>query len=423
MDLFDSSPGNVSQYLQAFVTSLGIGLLLGLERERRATPKAGLRTFALVALLGTLAALIGQQTGDYWVIAVGLFAVAAMMIVANLGNPQEDSDPGTTSVIALMVCYCLGVTVLFGQATLAVMLAITSTALLYFKDALHGFSKSLTHKDLISILQFAVLTFIVLPILPDRDFGPYAAFNPHQIWLMVVLIAGVSLAGYAALRLVGVQHGAALIGFFGGLVSSTATTMAFARHARGQADLAGSAAVVVLIANLMVMLRLGVLMMVVAPRLAPSLLPVLGIGMLSGIATTAWGWRSLKTQQNLPMPEVANPTELRTALGFGIVYAVVLICSAWLADIAGSRGLYMVSLISGMTDVDAIALSSLRLFNIDKLASGQAVTSIAIAMLANLAFKSGIVVAIGGGALARRAMPGLAAIGLGLIAGLAMPTL
>ncbi len=423
MDLFDSSPGNVSQYLQAFVTSLGIGLLLGLERERRATPKAGLRTFALVALLGTLAALIGQQTGDYWVIAVGLFAVAAMMIVANLGNPPEDSDPGTTSVIALMVCYCLGATVLFGQATLAVMLAITSTALLYFKDALHGFSKSLTHKDLISILQFAVLTFIVLPILPDRDFGPYAAFNPHQIWLMVVLIAGVSLAGYAALRLVGVQHGAALIGFFGGLVSSTATTMAFARHARGQADLAGSAAVVVLIANLMVMLRLGVLMMVVAPRLAPSLLPVLGIGMLSGIATTAWGWRSLKTQQNLPMPEVANPTELRTALGFGIVYAVVLICSAWLADIAGSRGLYMVSLISGMTDVDAIALSSLRLFNIDKLASGQAVTSIAIAMLANLAFKSGIVVAIGGGALARRAMPGLAAIGLGLIVGLAMPTL
>lgn len=421
MDLFDNSPGSVSQYLQAFVTSLGIGLLLGLERERRANPKAGVRTFALVALLGTLAALIGQQTGNYWVIAVGLFAVAAMMIVANLGTPQDDGDPGTTSVVALMVCYGLGVTVLFGQATLAVMLAIISTALLYFKAALHGFSKNLTHKDLISILQFAVLTFIILPILPDRDFGPYAAFNPYQVWLMVVLIAGVSLAGYAALRLVGVQHGAALIGFFGGLVSSTATTMAFARHARGQADLAGSAAVVVLLANLMVMLRLGVLMLFVAPRLAPSLAPLLGLGLLGGLAATAWSWRSLRPQQDLPMPEVANPTELRTALGFGLVYAIVLVCSAWLADVAGSRGLYIVSLISGLTDVDAIALSSLRLFDIDKLDAHQAVTSIGLAMLANLAFKSGLVVAIGGGALARRAMPGLVAIGLGLIVGLAMP--
>lgn len=422
MDLIAGNASDATDYLRAFITSLGIGLLLGLERERRANPKAGVRTFALVALLGTLTMLIADKTGNPWLLAVGLLAVAAMMILANVTGPEEDGDPGTTSVIALMICYCLGAMVLLGQATLAVMLAITATVLLYFKTALHGFSKSLTHKDLISILQFAVLTFIILPILPDRDFGPYAALNPHQIWLMVVLIAGVSLSGYAALRLVGARHGAALIGFFGGLVSSTATTLAFARHVRDQPDLARAAAVVVLLANLMVMLRLGVLMLFVAPHLATSLLPVLGLGLLGGIAVTAFGWRDLSARHDLPMPVVTNPTELPTALGFGLAYAVVLVCSAWLADVAGSRGLYIVSLISGLTDVDAITLSSLRLFNLDKLVAHQAVVSIALALLANLVFKSGLVVAVGGRPLARRAMPGLAAIAAGLALGFVMPT-
>ncbi|MBI5922306.1 MAG: MgtC/SapB family protein [Betaproteobacteria bacterium] len=414
MEFFGAS---APQHLDAFVTSLGIGLLLGLERERHTDPKAGLRTFALVALLGTLGAMLGEKAGSGWVLALGLITVAGIMIAANLADPSDDGDPGTTSVVALMVCYCLGATVWFGHATLAVMLAITSTALLYFKAELHGFTHNLTHKDLISIIQFAVLTFIVLPILPDNDYGPYAALNPHQIWLMVVLIAGVSLAGYAALRFVGARHGAAVIGLFGGMASSTATTMVFARHARMQSDLVRTATVVVLLANLVVMLRLAVISVVVAPKLALPLTLVLGSGLLLGLAVTAYGWRSLGAHGELPMPEVTNPTELRTALSFGLLYAVVLLCSAWLEDIAGSKGLYMVALISGLTDVDAITLSSLHLFNLDKLDADQTVTSIALAIGANLLFKTGLVIVIGGAALARHALPGLCAIGLGLWAG------
>ena len=415
MEFFGTS---APEHLDAFVTSLGIGLLLGLERERRTDPKAGLRTFALVALLGTLSAMLGESAASGWIMALGLIAVASIMIAANLADPQDDGDPGTTSVVALMICYCLGATVWFGHATLAVMLAITSTALLYFKAELHGFTHNLTHKDLISIIQFAVLTFIVLPILPNSDFGPYAALNPHQIWLMVVLIAGVSLAGYAALRFVGARHGAAVIGLFGGMASSTATTMVFARHARAQNDLVRTATVVVLLANLVVMLRLGVISLVVAPKLAQPLILVLGCGLLLGLAVTAYGWRSLGAHGELPMPEVSNPTELRTALSFGLLYALVLLCSAWLEDIAGDKGLYMVALISGLTDVDAITLSSLHLFNLDKLGAAQTVTSITLAIVANLAFKTSLVVTIGGAALARRALPGLAAIGLGLVGGL-----
>ena len=221
MEIFIAS---LPEHLWAFITSLAIGLLIGLERERKPDAKAGVRTYALVALLGTLAAMLGQETGSGWVLAAGMLVIGAMMMLALAVDPQQDRDPGTTSVVALMICYALGATVWFGYETLAVMLAIATTALLYFKAELHGFSRSLTAKDLISILQFAVLSFVILPILPDRDFGPYGALNPHQIWWMVVLISGVSLAGYTALRIVGPRHGPALIGFFGGLVSSTATT-------------------------------------------------------------------------------------------------------------------------------------------------------------------------------------------------------
>lgn len=410
------------EHVQAFAISLGIGLLIGIERERHTDPKAGLRTFALVGLLGCLSALISEHTDNGWIIAVGLLGVAAMMVAANLNDPQDDGDPGTTSIVALMICYGLGAAVWFGYASLAVMAAITTTVLLYFKTELHGISAKLTHKDLISVLQFAVLSFVVLPVLPDTDYGPYGALNPHQVWLMVVLISGMALAGYAALRLVGAQHGAALIGLFGGMASSTATTVVFARHARDRADLARTATLVILIANLVVTVRLAVVSAVVAPALTLTLSIVLGAGLLAGLVVTAIGWRLITQQGELPMPEVSNPTELKTALTFGAVYAVVLLLSAWLQDIAGSSGLYLVALASGLTDVDAIALSSLRLYNLEKLGEFEAIVSITLAVVSNLVFKMGLVVAIGGGALARQALPGLVAIGVGLGLGLAAIT-
>ena len=414
-------PAAVEQ-VQAFAISLGIGLLIGIERERRKEPKAGLRTFALVGLLGCLSGLIAEHTDNGWIVAVGLLGIAAMMVAANLNGPQEDGDPGTTSVVALMICYGLGAAVWFGYASLAVMAAITTTVLLYFKTELHGISARLTHKDLISVLQFAVLSFVVLPVLPDTDYGPYGALNPHQVWLMVVLISGLALAGYAALRLVGARHGAALIGLFGGMASSTATTVVFARHARDRADLARTATLVILIANLVVTVRLAVVSAVVAPALTLTLSLVLGGGLLAGLVVTLIGWRKITQQGELPMPEVSNPTELKTALTFGAIYAVVLLLSAWLQDIAGSGGLYLVALASGLTDVDAIALSSLRLYNLEKLGEFEAVLSITLAVVSNLAFKIGLVVAIGGGVLARQALPGLLAIGAGLGLGLAAIT-
>jgi uncharacterized membrane protein (DUF4010 family) len=404
--------------LEAFSTALGIGLLIGMERERRPDSAAGLRTFALVAMLGCLFALLGEKSGGPWMLAVGLVVISGAMVAANFSTEQEELYRGFTSEAAIIVTYGLGAAVWYGYATLAVMLAIATTVLLYFKAELRHISERMTPKDINSILQFAVLSLVILPILPSQDYGPYGALNPRQVWWMVVLISGLALAGYLALRIIGARHGAALLGIFGGLASSTATTMMFSRHARDHSDLVRMAAIVILIANVMVMIRLGLVAGVVAPSLMMPIAIVFACGIVPGVAMALYGWRILSTAGDLPMPEVKNPTELKTAISFGLLYAVVLLASAWLQDVAGSQGLYIVALASGLTDADASVLSTLRLFNLEKISSDEAVVAVTLALIANLIFKIGLVLSIGGKHLTRHALPGLLAIGGGMASGL-----
>jgi uncharacterized membrane protein (DUF4010 family) len=331
---------------------------------------------------------------------------------------DEENDPGTTTVIALLLCYGLGAMIWFGLAELAVMLAIGITALLYFKPELRGISQRLTRRDLVAVLQFFVLTFIVLPILPDHDYGPYHAFNPHQAWLMVVLISGISLAGYTALHVVGTRYGAPLLGFLGGLVSSTATTLIYAKHSKSNQTMSYLAASVIVIASMVVLLRLLVVSAIVAYGTLPGLFPVLAGGFLFGLIVALYNWRKMDKATELYIPETSNPAELQTAIGFGLLYVVVLLGAAWMEDLAGSRGLYVVALVSGLTDVDAITLSSLRLFNLGQLSEHQTVTAIALAFISNIAFKFGMVVFIGGWSLARHIATGFIAMACGVLLGL-----
>lgn len=402
--------------LYPYLTSLAIGLLIGLERERNPSAKAGLRTFSLVALAGTLGAMLSQQTGEPWMLGAGLIIMGGMMVAAHLKDDAE-GDPGTTTVAAVVVCYGLGAMVWYGQVHLAVTLAILTTVLLYFKAELKGVSQNLTRRDLLSILQFGVLSLVVLPILPDENFGPYAALNPHQIWWMVVLISGLSLAGYAALRIAGPRHGALLTGVFGGVASSTATTLAFSRNARAEPRLEDMAGVVILMANWVVLVRLAILTAVMLPELLPRMAWLVGGGLFLGGGVLAFNWRRLGTHASAPPLELGNPTEIRMALSFGALYAAVLFASAWLTDWAGDTGTYGVALVSGTTDIDAITLSSLRLMGLGTLTPHQTVTAILLAFLANMAFKSVLVVSIGGRPLAKKVLPGMAAISLGCLAG------
>jgi uncharacterized membrane protein (DUF4010 family) len=410
--------GNGIEALPQFLTSLAIGLLIGLERERNPSAKAGLRTFALVSLFGTLIALLADKSGVPWLLVAGLLAVAGMIIAAYINTPTENNDPGTTTVTALLICFALGVMVWVGYSKLAVMLAITTTTLLYFKPELQGMSQRLTRRDLVSILQFSVLSFVILPILPDQNYGPYEAFNPYQAWMMVVLISGLSLAGYVALRVTGRRYGAPLLGFLGGLVSSTATTLVYARHSKLNEGMLRLSAVVILIASQVVLIRLVVVSGIVSPAILRQLAPVMGLGLLFGLGATFFNWKRLKNTGELPMPETSNPTEIHAALTFGLLFVIVLLCAAWLSDVAGNSGLFMVAIVSGLTDMDAITLSSLRLFNLQKLSSNQAIISIALAYLSNMVFKFGMAASIGGMALAKHIVVGFLAMASGVLLGL-----
>ncbi len=407
---------NGLQFLPAFATSLAVGLLIGVERERSPAAKAGLRTFGLVAMLGTLLALLSERVQSPWMLAAGFIAIGAMIIFA-YRDSGEGEDPGTTTQAALLLCFGLGAAIWYGYGTLAIMLAITATILLHYKPELQSMTRNLSRRDLQSMLQFAVLSFIILPILPNRDYGPYDTLNPYQTWWMVVLISGVSLAGYVALRIVGRRYGSPLLGFLGGLVSSTATTLVYARHGRAPA-MSGLAVVVILIANLVVLIRLGVVSAVVSARILPHLLPVLASGFVAGAIFAFYWWRRMSRDQELPLPEIQNPTEIKAALSFGALYAIVLLAAAWLSDIAGSRGLYLLAFVSGLTDVDAISLSTMRLLEQGKLVADQAVLAIMIAYLSNLTFKFGMLAFVGGKVLARRTGLGMAAVAGGVLLGL-----
>jgi len=399
--------------LSAFLVSLCIGLLIGLERERTPSAKAGLRTFSLVAMAGTLGAMLSDEVGAAWLLGAGLIVLGGMM-VASYSVHYDSDDPGTTTVAAVVVCYGLGALVWYKQVQLAVMLAILTTVLLYFKAELSGVSRKLSRRDLVSILQFAVLSLVILPILPNEDYGPYAALNPYQVWWMVVLISGLSLAGYAALRIAGQGHGTLLTGLFGGAVSSTATTLAFSRNCRDDPGLVSIAATVILLANWVVLWRISLVTAVVMPDLWRELSWMLAGGMVSGLIVIVFLWRRLQSHDGTPALDIANPAEIRAALTFGGLYALVLFAAAWLSDAVGNHGLYAVALVSGLTDVDAITLTGLRLFGLGTLDASQVRTTVLLALVANISFKTGMVVFISGAPLARRVIPGMAAVAAGL---------
>lgn len=417
MDANVFHPEELQVWIQ-FLTSLAVGFLIGLERQRNPTAKAGVRTCALVALFGAIAAMLGQSLDTPWLVATGLLLVGAMIIAAYRGQETHEGDSGTTTVIAVILCYCLGAMVWFGFSQLAVALAIAATVLLHFKTELHAFSEKLAPHDVSMMLQFAVLSFIVLPLLPDEGYGPYRALNPYHIWLMVVLVSGLGLAGYLALRLLGERRGLLMVGLFGGLVSSTATTLAHARQAAAHEQLGALSAAVIALSNLVVPVRLAVLAAVSAPGIVPALLPALGIGIACGLIPVAQRVRSVIVRDSLPVPEMSNPTSLPVALGFGALYAAILMLSAWLSAYAGEGGLLAVAAVSGLVDVDAITLSSLRLFHTEAVTANTAAAAIVVAFLTASLFKLVAIAWLGGIELTRQTWPSLIAPVAGTAAGL-----
>jgi uncharacterized membrane protein (DUF4010 family) len=403
-----------------FSVSAAIGLLVGLERERKPSAKAGVRTFTLIALLGSLSALLAEATDSAWTLGAGAVAVTGALVAAYLQDRETvKDDSGTTTVMAALAVFLLGAINYYGYRTPAVALGVGITVLLYFKAEIEGFSHKLTAQDLRSMLQFAVLTAVILPLLPDRPFGPYGVLNPFEIWLMVVLVAAVSLSGYVAWRLTLGRHGLVLTGVLGGLVSSTATTLGYARQVAAGSQTLPAAVLVILLANATKLVRVLFLVGVVAPDALPRALVLLVPALLVSLAGVAWRWKSVDTAPANGEEAFRNPTQLGTAIGFGAAYALVLLFSAWANDVLGAGGVLALAAASGLTDVDAITLSSMQMLNREALSEDMALTAVAVAVASNLVFKTVAASAAGGPVLRGPVVRAFGAVLVGLAAGLA----
>lgn len=384
--------------------ALAIGLLIGLQRESVKEGPAGIRTFALIALAGYLIGLLGVQYGG-WVVFGGIIFLAAILSVGNvIGSlKRADHDAGATTEIAALLVFGIGVYLsdFENERSPAVLFAGVTALLLYYKTPLHQFVRGMGPEDVRAIMQFVLLTLVILPVLPNRTFGPYDVVNPFKVWLMVVLIVGIGLGGYLTYRIGSSRVGTLLSGLLGGLVSSTATTASASRFAREDAGRATAAAVIVTLASAVAIFRVLVEMAVVNGKDLLVTGPPIATFLAVFLLLTFLLYRQ-RAAEVVHLDPPANPAGMKPAIVFGLLYVIILLAVAATKDHLGTVGLYGVAVLSGLTDMDAITLSTAGLMNSDSLDLTTGWRVILIAALANLAFKGGIVAVVGGKAIFKR---------------------
>ena len=406
-----------------FATALLIGTLLGIERERHKQSDGdisvgGLRTFILFAMLGAIGGWLAKLLDFPWILVAVLLAtlvaVVASYVVA--ARVQPDALGLTTELAALAICL-LGAMVMLGHREIAVALAIAIAAALAYKEPLHGMVSRLGAEDVYAGVRLLAATFIVLPLLPDRAVDPWGALNPQKLWLLVLLISGLSLVGYVAVRLLGPNRGIPLTGLTGGLVSSTAVTLSFARQSRekGHARSVPAFACGILIAWGVMFLRVLATVLIVNRALLPRLV-VPFLAMAAVTAGLAWAMYRRATDDGSAGSGVplTNPFSLTSAAKFAALFALVLLLVAFVQQNFPPEGVYVVAALAGTTDVDAITLSMSEYARRGDVAV--AVTAIVIAALTNTVVKALMVVGLGAPGLRRPILIGAAGI---VLAGLA----
>lgn len=341
--------------------ALAIGLLVGLERgwsqrghedHRRA---AGFRTFALSGLLGGVAALISASTGG---VVLGLIFVAYAGVFAAFHwlEATADQDVSVTSVIAGLLTFLLGALAVLGDIGVSVAGAVAMTALLAFREQLHRWVKTLTWAEISSVLILLAMTFLLLPLLPNRTIDPWGAINPYEVWLLTILIAAVSFVGYVAVKIFGDRMGILLAAAFGGLASSTATTLALARMSKERPESGRLLSAGILLAGVVMMARVaGITLLLNAPLASQTIGPMAAAGAVLGLCaillTLGHGGPTD------PLTTTRNPLAIDTALKLGAVIVAVMLAAGYLRTVLGSAGVVLVAAVSGIVDADALTIS------------------------------------------------------------------
>lgn len=405
--------------------ALAVGLIIGMERgwQSRDTPQgfrtAGVRSFAFVGLFGGLSSLLASKFGAN-ILAVTFLGLVLIVAFSYRISAKGSQDFGITTELSLLITFILGALTGIGLEGEAVASAVIVAALLGYKQEIHSILNQLERRELIATLQLLIVAAVALPLLPNRNIGPWEALNPRTIGTIVLLIAGISYIGYFAMRIVGSRVGLLATAVIGGLVSSTAVTLAYARIARKEQDnLALLGAGISLAAGIMAV-RLLIEIGIVNPALVPLL--IIPVGLLAIVPLIAAVTIAIRTTQNISSAEVKlkNPVELGAALGFAAVLSVLFVLVRAAQTFLGNTGIYILSAISGIADVDTVSLSLAQATR-ENLSLEIAATGILIAAMVNTLFKALLATFIGGWLLGRWcATILLSALGLSLIAAFVM---
>jgi len=399
-----------------FGSALAIGLLVGMQREhsqggRKQRLFAGVRTFPLLALVGATGGLLSELSASPWSLVAVMVAMGALIVQAYAVHTRGGRVGATTEVAAFLTLLS-GALCYYGLYGLAAALAVAMTTLLTLKVEMHGFVQRLAREDLFAVLKFAVITAVILPVLPNRDLGPEPlnVLNPQRIWLMVVFISGIGFLGYVLIKALGARVGLILSGLLGGLVSSTAVTASLAQRSRTQSLDSGTAGLysaAIAVSWTTMFLRVLLVVLVIAPALARLLwIPFLAATLVG----LAYGALALRRGAGTPAQEIAhsNPFELMPALQFGLLYALILVVARAAQVYLGDAGVYLSSAAAGLVDLNAISLSLAEMSAAGSVGTTLAAQGLVLAAITNTLVKGGIVLSAGAPGLRRALWPVLA---------------
>jgi uncharacterized membrane protein (DUF4010 family) len=388
-----------------FGAALGLGLLLGLERERKRDAEllfGGVRTFALIALLGALGAFMERQLDQAWLILAAFVALSALVIVS-YATTAARGELGITTEVTALLAFIVGALCGWEKVGVASVVTVVCLLLLTLKDFLHRLARRVELADVEATLQFAVISVIILPLLPNQNFGPppIDVINPYKIWLMVVLIAGLNFLGYLLVKVLGSEHGLVLTGILGGLVSSTAVTLSFSQRSRQEPSLSSAFVLAILVAWTIMFVRVFIMIGVVNRELARSLALALACMAAAGLLISVFLWQRSKARETGTVSAGANPFELSEAIKFGFLFGFVTVVAKAAETYFGATGLYLAGALAGLTDVDAISLSMANLATTNPESLLIAARTIVIAVVANTLVKAGMAAFMGAPALRR----------------------
>lgn len=377
--------------------ALALGLLVGVERgwqEREASEGsriAGIRTFGLIGLLGGLWQLLAGGAGDV-LLGLAFLAFALLMVIAYAAEARVSKDYGVTTLVATLITFVLGALSVRGQHGVAASGAVVTAVILSLKPILHHWLERIEPNELAAALKLLLISVVILPILPDQGFGPWQALNPYELWWLVVLIATISFAAYCAVKIAGAKRGILLTGFLGGLVSSTGVSIHLARLAAPAKHKILTAGILVASATMFV--RVFFVTAVLNPALSRSLsLPMIAIALwLFGAAAV----NARKSEQTVIDPfKLRNPVELGQALQFGLLLAAIVLAAKAAQAWFGDTGIFLLAVISGVADVDAITVTLSRWADSDASIRSASIAVLAAAMV-NTVTKAVLTAVIGG---------------------------